>query len=327
MFEGVLDFIGCGALNWDLFFEVEAFEEVKFEGIKPKPGREILLERKTFLNFLNYLEKKAQFLFECGGGSSANTIYALSLWDFKCAFIGALGKDSFGEKILKELERVKIDQSYILQKGETSLALILLDKKRDRFIAISPGKAEESLLEYEFKNLKIEGLFHFSSLASPYGQKFQLNLLNQINTSISLDPGEIYAELGLEFLKPFFKKTSYLFLTEYELQKISISLEELFSFGVKKVFLKKGKKGAEVITSERQKYFLPSIEVVKVVDNTGAGDYFNAGVLAGIKLKLPLEKALRLGIISGGISLRGFGRSGILNLEEFKNQVNLLKCE
>lgn len=326
MINQKLEFIGCGALNWDLFFEIEDFKEVKFENLEPFPGREIILKREVFLRFLNYVEKRGKFLFECGGGSSANTIYALSLWNFKCGFIGALGRDSFGEKLLEEWEKVKLDKSFILQSGETSLALILLDKNKDRFIAVSPGTSEEVFLNYDFKNLPSGELFHFSSLASSYGQNFQLNLLKQISSSISLDPGEIYAKLGLEFLTPFFKKITYLFLTEYEFLKINISLEDLFFLGIKKIFLKKGKKGAEVITPEKT-IFLPAIKVSNPVDNTGAGDYFNAGVLAGLKLGFSLDKILKLGILSAAISLRNFGRSGILSLEEFKNCVNLLKCE
>ncbi len=326
MINQKLEFIGCGALNWDLFFEIEDFKEIEFENLEPSPGREIILKREIFLRFLNYIEKKGKFLFECGGGSSANTIYALSLWNFRCGFIGALGRDSFGKKLLEEWEKVRLDRSFILQSGETSLALILLDKNKDRFIAVSPGTSERAFLNYNFKSLPAGKLFHFSSLASLYGQKFQLNLLEQISFPISLDPGEIYAQLGFDFLVPFFKKTSYLFITEYELQKINVSLETLFSLGIKITFLKKGKKGAEVITPEKTIH-LPALEVSIKVDNTGAGDYFNAGVLAGLRLGLSLEKALKLGIISAGVSLRNFGRSGILSFEEFKNCVNLLKYE
>lgn len=326
MIRKEFDFIGCGALNWDLFFEVENFEEISFNNLKPIAGREVVLERSVFLKLLNYLEKKAKFLYECGGGSSANTIYALSLWNFRCSFIGALGEDSFGKKICKELEKVGIDKNYLLKGGNTSLALILLDKNKDRFIAVSPGEAEKAFQNCNFENLNLEGFFHFSSLASSYGQRFQLGLLNKISSPLSLDPGEIYAQLGINFLNPFLKKASYLFLTDYEFQKISISFKDLFSLGIKAIFLKKGKRGAELITFDKRIFF-PAIKVFTVVDNTGAGDYFNAGVLAGLKLGFPLEKALRLGLISAGISLRNFGRSGVLTLEEFKNWINLLKCE
>jgi len=66
-------------------------------------------------------------------------------------------------------------------------------------------------------------------------------------------------------------------------------------------------------------------EVEKIVDNTGAGDYFNAGVLAGIKYGFSEENILKLGVYSAGISLRDFGRKGCLTKKEFQKYVDLLK--
>jgi len=318
------DFIGCGALNWDIFFEVEEFLSLKFENLKILAGREVILEREQFLRFLKFLEKEGNFLFECGGGSSANTIYALSCWGFKSAFIGAVGEDEVGRKIVDELEGVGINTEFIVKGGETSLAIILLDKRKDRFIAVSPGDSEVYLSQSKVKLYGHNTLFHFSSFASKTGQKFQKDLLSKIDTKISFDPGEIYAGLGKEFLISFFEKTGILFITEYELKKIGVSIEELFNLGVEKIFLKKGKEGAECFTKQ-QKIEMPAFKVGNIVDNTGAGDYFNAGVLAGLKMEFPEEKALKLGIYSAGMSLRDYGRKGCLTKEEFQNYVNLLK--
>lgn len=321
------DFAGCGALNWDIFFEVEDLSTFKFENLEISPGREIVLKREKFLKFLKFLEKKEKFLFECGGGSSANTIYALSLWGFKNFFLGAVGKDQFGKKILEEFENAGVNTEFIIKGKNSSLAIILLDKKKDRFIAVSPGDSEELLPNSEtiFPNISnINISFHFSSFASKSGQNFQKNLLSKLNKKISFDPGEVYTKLGKTFLDPFFKKTEILFITEYELKKTGFILNELLNLGIEKIFLKKGKAGAECYTKEKKISF-PALEIEKIVDNTGAGDYFNAGVLAGLKLGLSEEDALKLGIYSAGMSLRDFGRKGCLTKREFQNYVNLLK--
>lgn len=318
------EFVGCGALNWDIFFEVKDFSELKFRDLVILPGREITLKREEFLKFLALLEKKGRFLFECGGGSSANTIYALAHWGFKCGFIGVVGQDSFGKKIIEEFEKVGVDTSFILKSGDTSLALILLDKNRDRFISISPGSCESSLINLDMTFNKSKALFHFSSFASKSGQEFQKKLLSKITSGISFDPGEIYTNLGKDFLLPWLKKTSILFITDYELKKLSLSLEELLILGIKKIFLKKGKEGGEFISKELR-IKAPALKIDKIVDNTGAGDYFNAGILAGLKLGFSEEQSLKLGIYSASLSLRDFGRKGCLTKEEFKNYVNLVR--
>ena len=318
------DFTGCGSLNWDIFFEVEDLSKLKFENLKILPGREIVLERSQFLKFLKFLEKKGKFLFECGGGSGANTIYALSLWGFNNTFLGATGKDEFGKKIIEEFEKVNLNIDFIIKKGETSLAIILLDKRKDRFIAVSSGNSEDFLQEVKINLFRFESTFHFSSFASKSGQEFQRKILSHLNFKISFDPGEVYANLGKEFLFFWFKNTEILFITKYELEKIGLSLKELLNLGIDKIFLKKGKEGAELHSKEKS-LEMSVYEVEKIVDNTGAGDYFNAGVLAGIKYGFSEENILKLGVYSAGISLRDFGRKGCLTKKEFQKYVDLLK--
>lgn len=324
------DFIGCGALNWDLFFEVESlwilqdvtiFRERK--GISP--GRELVLERKEFLEVLKFLEKRARFVFECGGGSAANTIYALGLWGFKCAFIGAVGEDSFGKKILEEFGKVNIQTDLVFRTGENSLALIILDENKDRFILVSPGNSEKFLtgplaLDQEFP----VGIYHLSSFATSEGRGFQRALLETKDKVFSFDPGEVYVNLGFDNLRSWFEKTTYLFITQEELKLLGKTPQELISLGIKKIFVKRGKKGATLYAKDKI-LELPAIEIKNVVDNTGAGDYFDAGVLAGIKLGLKEESILQLGIYSAGMSLCDYGRKGCLNFEEFQKYVSLLK--
>lgn len=328
------DFIGCGALNWDLFFEVESLQILQDITIfKDKkeigPGREIVLERKEFLEVLKFLEKflekNAKFVFECGGGSAANTIYALGLWDFKCAFIGAVGEDSFGKKILEEFRKVDIHTDLILRMGENSLALIIIDGNKDRFIIVSPGNSEKFLTDLLAQDRKLpSGIYHFSSFATAEGRSFQRALLETKNRVFSFDPGEVYINLGFDFLRSWFEKTTYLFITQEELEFLGKTPQELITLGVEKIFVKRGKRGAALYTKDRI-LELPAIEIKNVVDNTGAGDYFDAGVLAGIKLGLKEELILQLGIYCAGMSLCDYGRKGCLDFKEFQKCVSLLK--
>lgn len=315
--------IGCGALNWDIFFQVEDLSSLSFEGLTLEPGREYVLEREAFLALLHKLKQKALLVFEGGGGSAANTIYALASLGFKTAFLGAVGADTFGNKVLEELLSRGISVERIRREGETSLALIILDQNRDRTIIVSPGSAERALA-LEDGDLFPQALYHLTSLASPEGAPFQKALLTKLPQRISFDPGEIYTGKGKDFLLHFLQKTKYLFITEGELAKSSFSQEELLNLWIDTLFLKRGKKGAKAI--KRGLIVQSSVyQAPKIVDNTGAGDYFNAGVLAGLLLNLPLERALDLGLYSASLSLRDYGRKGIMNQKEFKNSLSRLK--
>jgi len=66
------------------------------------------------------------------------------------------------------------------------------------------------------------------------------------------------------------------------------------------VVVKAGAQGAYAHTRD-QAYFSPAL-AVEVVDTTGAGDAFNAGFLAAMLKRKPLETCLRYGNICGGLS-------------------------
>ena len=53
-----------------------------------------------------------------------------------------------------------------------------------------------------------------------------------------------------------------------------------------------------LILAEGKSVAIPVEPVAKVVDTTGAGDLYAAGVLFGISRNLPLEKAGRLGSLA-----------------------------
>lgn len=337
LMTGLEKIYGCGALNWDIFFEVpslEVLQNIPSVDFEVKPGGEVAVSREKFLKILSELEKNGKRVFSCGGGSSANTIFALSQLGFHAGFIGVCGFDDFGELVLRELSRAKVDLSLVERYGETSLALIILDHSRDRFIIVSPGSAEASFQKEPFLSrakerlLKERALLHLSSLASLEGQNFQKRLLlelspkERIDLFVSFDPGQVYAKKGRHFLLEFLPYVDILFATEDELLEARLDTKEIFSHSVLVLFLKKGKRGAKALGKDFE-FSQDAIPTEKIVDNTGAGDYFNAGVLAGLMLGKTLDKALHLGALLASLSLSDYGRRGIL----FINRQNLLKCE
>lgn len=59
----------------------------------------------------------------------------------------------------------------------------------------------------------------------------------------------------------------------------------------------------------------PAFEVSRVLDSTGAGDVFRAGVLYGLHAAWPLGHALRFGAAAGALSSRGLGATSALPSE------------
>ncbi len=315
-------FLGSGALNLDLFYEVSSLAELRFKGVEFRPGGEAAGDRETLQALRDYLESRGRFLGASGGGSAANTIFALARFGFETAFIGAAGQDQEGERVLAELAEAGVDLSRVLISGTTGLALIVLDEKRDRFIFVSPGTAEKALADFDPAPGE-EAWLHLSSLVSEEGFAFHRRLVRRASGPVSFDPGEIYAARGPKALGPLLEKTSYLFITEAEFEALGLSAAELFARGLEAIFLKRGARGARLCLPETV-LDLPAEKALRVVDNTGAGDFFDAGVLAGLALGLRPEAAVRLGLKVAAASLRDYGRRGCPTREEFLNWVKSL---
>jgi len=313
---------GSGALNVDYFFLVEELQAIEFRGQPLKPGREIWGDRKDFETLRDLLQQKGKFLGRCGGGSAANTIYALKNWGFSCGFIGIVGEDEEGDFALGELKGVDLRQ--VIRRGETSRSLIILDAAKDRAIFVCPHSEERTLASFSPERSK--GWLHLSSFISDEGFEFHQRLVVQHEGEVSLDPGEIYASRGVFALKGLLRKTRLLFLTHQELSIFQSSLEELLDLGPEVICLKKGAQGAE-IRKKKKKIEIPPAKPEKMVDNTGAGDVFDAGVIAGIERGLSPFKAGRLAAALAASSLKDYGRLGYPSKDEFEGLLQNLKGE
>ena len=80
---------------------------------------------------------------------------------------------------------------------------------------------------------------------------------------------------------------------------------EVLAQHVRTVVIKRGANGAIAIHDGRR-YTVPAPKV-EVVDTTGAGDSFNAGLIYGVLHGAPFEEALRYAVICGSLSTTDYG--------------------
>ena len=92
----------------------------------------------------NGISEQGNLLFEANpGGAPCNLLSMLAKLGHKTAFIGKVGKDSFGKKLQEVLAQVGIDTAYLARDEEvpTTLALVhtLPDGDRDFSFYRNPG--------------------------------------------------------------------------------------------------------------------------------------------------------------------------------------------
>ena len=147
----------------------------------------------------NGISEQGNPLFEANpGGAPCNVLAMAAKLGHKTAFVGKVGKDSFGNQLKNVLEEVGIDATclYMDEEVHTTLALVhtMEDGDRDFSFYRNPGAdmmlEEEEIPEELIKNSKI---FHFGTLSMTHegvreATKKALHIAKNAGCIISFDP-------------------------------------------------------------------------------------------------------------------------------------------
>ena len=145
--------VGFGALNLDLIFEVEDFKSISSNKLRLEPGEEAFGSGEDLQPLLKQLNRFGTLKSKSGGGSAANTIFALACMGFQTKFIGKAGEDKEGNFLMENLRPVQTD--WIRRGQRSGICLVVLDRRQDRFLFVQ-GNANNSLGidEIDFNVLK-----------------------------------------------------------------------------------------------------------------------------------------------------------------------------
>ena len=249
----------------------------------------------------NGLSGQGNALFEANpGGAPCNVLAMLNNLGKKTAFIGKVGKDSFGLMLKSTLENLGIGTENLLldEKVHTTLALVhtLADGDRDFSFYRNPGadmmlKAEE----VDEKLIASAKIFHFGTLSMTHpgvreATKKALEAAKEAGCLISFDPNLREPlwdslETAKEQVLYGLKYCDILKISDNEIQWLTG--EEDFTAGVEKIrqireipliLVSMGRNGSRAYYGETMVEAAPFLRE-DTVETTGAGDTFCANVL------------------------------------------------
>lgn len=157
--------------------------------------------------------------------------------------------------------------------------------------------------------------------------ELQLQVLEQVEEPrwIAMDTMNLWIEHKKDLVLEVMKKTDLLFVNASEARQLSGSTDlfragrYILKRGPRFVVIKLGASGVMVLGGERP-FVLPACPVESVVDPTGAGDSFAAGMLgflsgAGGDLTLRnITRGLCYGSVTASFAIGGFGVEGLRDL-------------
>jgi fructokinase len=240
------------------------------------------------------------------GGAIFNTAIALGRLGIQTSFFTGLADDMLGEILCDTLKASNVDFSLcaIAQRPST-LAFVKLVNGQATYAFYDEGTAGRMITTDDLPVLgdDCEAL-HFGAISlipEPCGSTYEALLKREHDKRvISLDPnirpGFIKdKQAHMARIKRMAAKSDILKFSDEDLEWFGMdgSHDDLaahwLQHGAKLVVITKGAEGATGYTSQR-KVTVPS-QRVTVVDTVGAGDTFDAGVLASLKMDGLLTKA------------------------------------
>jgi sugar/nucleoside kinase (ribokinase family) len=265
------------------------------------------------------------------GGCAANTAACLRRLGKEVTVFGKVGKDLFGDFVLKDLERLGIEASGIKrsQTFPTSATLIINVEGEDRrYLHTIGANADFTLADVERSALEgARALYVGGYLAMPRFQTIDLVQLFRAAKARSLRTIlDVVVPAGslvsLEQVGPVLTYTDAFLPNDDEAARLTgqsdpaRQAESLAIFNQEcAIIITQGKQGAlarrntEVIQADRFK--------VKSVDDSGAGDAFAAGLIYGLLEEWSLEKILGFASAIGASSTRALGCiDGVFHVDE-----------
>lgn len=231
---------------------------------------------------------------ESFGGTAGNIAYNLSLLKEPATLLGLVGHDfaRYGQW----LEKNKIDFSYVKQSKEdpTASAYIMTDKADNQITGFYPGSMDVKYCQL-VKKIKNPSLAIVSPDFKPRMIEY-VRLYKELGIDYIFDPGQQVTSFTASELKQLITGAKILIGNDYEIKLIldrlkmdSTKLGQL----VEILIITKGAQGSEIYSKEAR-INIQAAKVKNIVDPTGAGDAYRAGLIKGLLSGGGLEKAGQL---------------------------------
>ncbi|MBU1001215.1 MAG: carbohydrate kinase family protein [Proteobacteria bacterium] len=231
------------------------------------------------------------------GGTAGNIAYSLALLGEKPVILSSAGWDfDHYHKRLMDLG-LPMEGVHMVSGELTANCHITTDMSDNQITCFNPGAMNEQC-RYEFNGVNVaEDL----AIVSPGNLVDMIELprkYKQMGLKYIFDPGQNITALAGKDMAESIDGSWALISNDYELEMImkatGLSREQIQA-KTKNLITTLGEKGSMVYAEDGTVTEVPTAKLDAVVDPTGAGDAYRAGLLKGLSLGLPLAKAAFVG--------------------------------
>jgi adenosine kinase len=237
------------------------------------------------------------------GGCAGNIAYSLRMLGGDPLIMATVGDDYHTYSL--RLDKLGIEQRHIrnIPGTYTAQAFITTDLDDNQITAFHPGA-----MNHSHANSVTEAAGATLGIVAPDGRDGMLQHAREFyesNIPFIFDPGQGLPMFNGEELLDFVRMAQYVTVNDYEAQMLQEragrSIEELAKLADAFV-ITMGARGSRIYTNGEM-IEIPCVKAHAVVDPTGCGDAFRAGLLHGIALGLDWPETGRLASLLGSMKI------------------------
>ena len=262
------------------------------------------------------------------GGKGSNQAVAVAKAGGKVDFISKIGNDQYGEMALQMYKESNVNISNVIISNDhtTGAAGILVNKQTgENAIIVVPGaagKITKEDIDQASDTIKKSSIF-LTQLEAPIDVvEYAIEIANSNNVTTILNPGPA-AKLQdntfklIDYFTPNETEASFYVNHKVETQEdLKKATNQLLDRGIKNIIITLGDKGA-YFSNNNENFMIDAFDLRnKVVDTTGAGDAFNAGLAVALTEGKNIKKAIQFANAVGGLSTTKIGTAKSMPLRE-----------
>jgi adenosine kinase len=269
-------------------------------------GDQIVIEQNT--------AGKQNLMFTAGekevyfGGTAGNIAYGLGLLKESSFVLSVTGKDSLDYKAFIK-KNGGVFKGIEDKDGYTANFIGITDTKKEQIGIFQGGtysknvnklKVSKYLSQKELKSIEC-AIFSVGTAKSISSQIQEFRKINNDAFTI-FDPGQmLMIDFTPEYIVKSLKNSDIAIFNETEFAHVKrhfgLELEDIFKLGVTYVIETKGADGSVLYELENdaiRETSVPTPKIKKVLDPTGAGDAYRAGIMYGIVNDLDIKESMKL---------------------------------
>ncbi len=241
------------------------------------------------------------------GGCAGNIAYNLNLLGGSPLIMATVGDDF--DSYASRLDTLGLSQQHIrrIQGTFTGQAFITTDLDDNQITAFHPGA-----MGFSEQNQVLDAKEVALGIVSPDGRAGMLQHAHEFHAAgipFMFDPGQGIPMFGSDELLNFVRQADYVAVNDYEAKlfqdKTGKTIEELSK--LTRAFIDTLGAQGSIIYADGKEMRIPTTTATKLLDPTGCGDAYRAGLLYGIQKGWDWETTGRLASLLGSLKIASRG--------------------